>query len=222
MATRRRPECLPRPWSAVDEMHRPPAEPGGVARGVECGPDGVMKDEPSAGTALHVADFLDLERLDIPVRAEPGRYRRQRPPLVGRGKDQRCWEVGRIPAGGARICPCRHRRDFLLAQGDVVLVVLDADILLDEPGWHDSHSVAQTRTLFDTARPGPRVLVAEEHHRGDRVRSVTVLAATLKDRRDVPGERHLVVGGLASGRGSSGSQLVPAGILGLPGAHRRE
>ena len=171
-----------------------------------------------------VVEFLDLDRRHVAVLLEVDRDGAERGPLVGGGgrdddrrrlDDQirltdlplvrgaeleRRRQVGRIAQRGTVIGPDRDLLDLLLAQRDVVLVVLNPEVPLDEPRRHGAPFAAETRAHLHCAGPGPHLLVGEERHRRHRRRPVTVLAAPLQNRRDVAGERHLGVRGAGGGR----------------------
>ena len=102
--------------------------------------------------------------------------------------------VGRVAARRPVVDPRRDGLDLRVAQGGVALVVLDADVLLDVPGRHRVLRVPQAGALPDAPRPGPRVLVGDQRHRGSAVRAVALLAAPLQNRRDVlrPGDLGLL------------------------------
>src|SRR5262245_39754898 len=84
-------------------------------------------------------------------------------PLVAIGELARRREIGRVPVWRAAVHPRRDHGDFMIAQRRIVLETLDADVLLNEPGWH----LSQARLQFDA--PGPRAyfLVGEQRHRRD-------------------------------------------------------
>ena len=173
-----------------------------------------LAPEPRLGLGLQQAHLLHLDRLDVAVRGEAGRHGAVLVVIVGRHrghrhdrrghdevgladgphaglrKHQRRGQIGRIAARGAVVGPGRQGGDLRVAQRDVVLVVLDADGLVDEPRRH----LAQRGPVPDRAGPGTRLLVREERHRRHRVRPMAVLAGALQDGRDVPRERHLRAG----------------------------
>src|ERR1700730_12089505 len=62
-------------------------------------------------------------------------------------------DVSRVTLRSARVHPLDDRRDLSVAQRRIVLVLLDADRLVDEPRWH----LALGDALFRRPRPWPRV-----------------------------------------------------------------
>src|SRR5262249_4667173 len=68
----------------------------------------------------------------------------------------------------------------------------NTDVLLDVPRRHDTAVGPDRGALFDRLRPWPRVVVADERHRGHAVGTVTVLTAPLQDGSNVLGEGHVV------------------------------
>src|SRR5207249_7587931 len=100
-------------------------------------------------------------------------------------------QIGWVPTRRPRVGPLRNRGDLFIAQRRVILVVLDADVLLDVPGWHRAHPVTDGGALLHRARPGSCVLVGEQRHRRDLTGPMAVLAAALQNRREVFGEGYL-------------------------------
>ena len=171
-----------------------------------------MEDELATGAAACVADLLDFYRRNVSIFSQAGRLGRQRAPpirrvrlhghrlgvdddirltdrpLVRTGEDPWRGHVGRIAARRACVDPCRERRDLFLAQRKVVLVILNADGLVDEPWRHGAHLAAEAGPLFYRARPRPDLFVGDERHRRDRIRAVAGLTTALKNRRHVLGE----------------------------------
>src|SRR5206468_12737954 len=96
-----------------------------------------------------------------------------------------------IALGCALVRPLHDRVDLLGRERWIVLVLLDADMLVDEPGRH----LAARDLGLDRARPRTRVLVGEERHRRHHARPMAGLTRSLQDRRDVFCERHLAITG---------------------------
>jgi hypothetical protein len=179
------------------------------------GHDRVMEDEEPAdrrGPArdvLRVVDFLDLDRRHIailgqaglaeagaapPIRADRlhahlGRdddeIGRADGPALGIRDGERLRQIGGIAARRATVDPRRDLGDVVVAQREVVLVMLDADVLLDVPRRHRALTAADRRAALDRRRVRARVLVGQERHRRQRVGPMAVLTAALQDRRDV-------------------------------------
>ena len=190
----------------------------------------VVVDEPAADGPCVVADLLDLHRLHVAVLAQPGLDRRQRAPPVGivrrtrrrRSHDhqvgvahlprpgtregERRRQMVRVAARGAAVHPGADCRDLLLGQGHVVLDGLDADVLLQEPGRHHAHAVAERRAVLDAPRPRADLFVGHQRHRRQRVGAMTALAALLQDRRDVLREGHRLVACSLTGRQGRGRE----------------
>jgi len=80
------------------------------------------------------------------------------------------------------------RVDLCIGQRSIVLVLADADALVEVPGRH----LAQEHALPDRLGPRPRVLIRQKRHRRRRARVMARLARLLEDRRHVPGERHVL------------------------------
>ena len=164
-----------------------------------------------------VVELLHLDGGDVAVLGEPDGDGPEVGPLVGAGGghgDQRRLDdqvgladlplvlVTEVDGRGhvrgvaerrAGVDPAADQLDLLLAQRDVVLVVLDADVALDEPRGHRAALVAQSGPGLDGPRVGAHLGVGEQRHRGHRRGPVALLAALLEDRRDVPRERDLAV-----------------------------
>ena len=177
----------------------------------------VHDEQPAHGVRPHAArqvvPLLVLDGRNVAVLGQPGLHHTEHaPPVRGLGRDLegrgrqdeirladlplvhvdergRRRHVRRVAARRPAVDPRRDGRDLGVAQRPVVLEPLNADVLLDVPGRHDPHAIAQAGPLLDRARPGTDVLVADERHRGERVGTVALLAAPLQNRRDVPGER---------------------------------
>src|SRR5262249_11897712 len=154
-------------------------------------------------------DFLDLERCHVAIVGEAGRDARYFAPPVWcvalhqdllaldnkiRGADRprpgvgpllRRRHVGRIAARRAVVDPLRNRRDVVVAERWIVLELLDAEVLLDVPRRHYAGSRSDAGALLDGAGPRPYLVVGNERHRRHTLRAVAVLAAALKNRRDV-------------------------------------
>ena len=99
--------------------------------------------------------------------------------------------VGGIALGCALVHPLHDRVDLLVRERWIVLVLLDADVLVDEPRRH----LAGRDLGLDRARPRTRVLVGEKRHRRHHARPMAGLTRSLQDRRDVFCERHLAITG---------------------------
>ena len=172
--------------------------------------------------ALEVAHLPHLDRRDVAVFRQAGVDLAHRAPPVGGGRgnlDGRRLQnevrraelpighrgdrllggrVGDLTARGAVVGPLGDLRDLLVRQGDVALVLLNADVALDVPGRHHVGLADAAGPVLHGPRPGACILVAEERHRGDRLGAVAVLTAPLENRGDVLCVGHGVLGG---GRG---------------------
>ena len=71
---------------------------------------------------------------------------------------------GRVAARRAVVHPCGNLRDFLVGERHVVLELLDADSLVDEPGRHDVHPGAKPRAVLDGPRPRPHFFIRDQVH----------------------------------------------------------
>src|SRR5262249_52673240 len=96
-------------------------------------------------------------------------------------------QVGGVAFGGAVIDPLGDRRDLVIGERHIVLIVLDPDVLLDEPGRHGSALVAERGALLDRPGPRPRVLIGDQRHGRDAVLVVALLAASLEYRCNILG-----------------------------------
>ena len=94
-------------------------------------------------------------------------------------------------SGGGRSRPRPRSARSLLAQRRVVLVVLDPDVLLDEPRRHAASLVPEAGPHLHGSRPGTHVLVRQERLRRHRPRPMALLTAPLENGRDLLRERHL-------------------------------
>ena len=177
----------------------------------------VPADRGSAAAArvVEVVDFLDLEGGDVTILVEPdvdafdlappvGRIRLYdyvlrpddhvgRPDVPGAQTVEHAQgrHVGRVPTRCAAVGPLRDLCELDLTERRIVLVLLNADVLLDVPGGHHAGVRPDAGPLLDGAGPRPHVFVSDERHRRHAVGTMAVLAAALQNRRDVLGERHL-------------------------------
>ena len=120
----------------------------------------------------------------------------------------------------ARIHPPHDRLDLVVAQRDVVLVGLHADVLVDMPGRHEALLHAE----LDHARVALRRLVVEQRHRGERAGPMALHAMLPQDGRHVRGE-----GDLLPRRGRAGEHAAneeqpsepdpPPGTINRPSRH---
>src|SRR5271165_968589 len=101
----------------------------------------------------------------------------------------RSGHVSRIAHRGPRIGPLCKSRNLSVTQRDVVLKLLNADSLVDVPRRH----VPLSDLLLDGSGPRACILIREERHRPDTVRTVTVLASLLQNRGHVLRKRHLIL-----------------------------
>ena len=177
-------------------------------------PDHVVHDEASAhrlaarAARRHVVDLADLHRAHVAVRLERDRDRLDlTPPIRGiafhrdlvRRHDQvrpdrprggvapldRLGQVRRVALRSTVVDPRLDERELLVREGRVVLVVLDADVLLDVPRRHGAHAVADRRAPLDLLGVAADVLIRDQRHRAGAVGPVAGLAAPLQDRFDV-------------------------------------
>ena len=112
-------------------------------------------------------------------------------PLVGIGERLRRRHVGRVALRRAAIDPANDGLDFLLAQAQVVLQLLDADVAIVAIGRH----LARHHLLLDRTRPRARLLIGHQRHRSDRIGLMALLTVLLEDRRNVFGKRDRGRGG---------------------------
>ncbi len=166
--------------------------------------DDVMDDLRIARLDLHRLDPAIFGELDVGELIDPpvgaGRVHREvvrrrhlqiglaDEPVAFRPERQRRRHVGRVALRRAGVDPAHDGRDLVVAQRAIVLVVADADGLVEMPRRH----VAVRHALPDRARPRPHFVVGDERHRRRRARVMAGLAAFLEDRRDVFGERRLI------------------------------
>ena len=93
-------------------------------------------------------------------------------------------QVSPVTQGRSAINPASDRLDLIVAQGDVVLELLDADRLVQIPRRH----LARLGPSFHGRCPRPDFLVGGQRHRRHAVRLMARLALLLKNRRDIFGE----------------------------------
>jgi len=116
-------------------------------------------------------------------------------------------QVRRITFRRAIIRPSGDHRDLVVVEGGVLLVLLNADVLLDVPGRHRTGTITDRGALLDPPGEAPRLLVRDERHGSDAHRVVAILATPLQNRRDVPVERHVFR--IKSGIGGGSEGLCP-------------
>ncbi len=167
---------------------------------------------PRPVAARDVIDLADLHRFHVTVFGDRQLGRRELSPPVRRvrldqdlralddqigfagvpggpiGEHQRLRHVGGIAARRAAIGPLRDLNDLFFAQRRIVLVVLNADVLLDVPRRHDAGLVAQRGPRLHRAGPWPGLFVGQQRHRRDLARPMAVLTAALKNRRNIFGK----------------------------------
>ncbi len=105
-------------------------------------------------------------------------------PLVEVVELARGRHVGRVASRRSVVGPRHDGRNFLIAQGRIVLELADADRPVNVPR---RHFVLGDARLY-RPRPRARLFVSQERHRCDRTRTMAVLTGALKDRSDVLGE----------------------------------
>ena len=122
--------------------------------------------------------------------------------LSARRQDVARWPLARrrhvirVAEGRPPIDPADHGVDLGVAQRNVVGELANAHRRIDVPRRHD----ACRHLLADGARPWPHLPVSDKRHRRHAAGPVARLAASLKDRRDVAGERRVIrAGGLGAG-----------------------
>ena len=132
--------------------------------------------DPPVGTVRVHREVVRRRHLQIRLADEP----------VGVGRErQRRRHVGGIALRRAGLDPPRDRRDLVVSERSIVLVVTDPDGLVEMPRRH----VAVDDALLDRARPRPNFVVRRQRHRDRRAGMVARLTRLLKDRRDVFAER---------------------------------
>jgi hypothetical protein len=155
-------------------------------------------------------DDAALDRLDVAIffQVERGRQRAVEVRSSGRHLEVRVTdhEIRRADPPGGDVLFLRHRRhvgrvalrrsgvdplddggDLLVAQRRIVLVLLDANRLVEEPRRH----LALADALLDRTRPWPRVLVRQQRHRRDLVRTMAAHTRAIQNRRNVFAEGDL-------------------------------
>ena len=191
----------------------------------EAAADGVAAFVSAFLVAADVVDLADLDGLDVAVLGEARRDRFDVAPPVGHvafdqhlgelddqvgfARDphhfvvelERGREVGGVAFGGSGAPPLVDGVDLPVVERHVVLEVLDADVLLDVPGRHGAHAVADLRAADEAARVGLDLVEVDEGHRGDAVVAVAADAGALEDGRDVAAEGDVVRHGAVRGRG---------------------
>ena len=155
---------------AADFVHRPCADRPADTH------DGMVKHKKATHRraprlVARVVDFLDFHRRDVPILGQPRRHGSERAPIVradrfhldGWGRDDQIGradlpggvvhehpggrEVGGIAPRRTGVHPSLDPGDLLVAQRDVILESLNADLFLDEPRWHRPSAVAERRAL---------------------------------------------------------------------------
>ena len=132
-------------------------------------------DPPVRPLVVH-HEIVRRRHLQIRLADEPLRLRLEGP---------RRRHVGRVALRRARVHPADDGGDLVVVQRAVVLVVADADGLVQVPRRH----VAVRDALLNRARPRPGLFVGDERHRRRRALVMARLALRLEDRRDIAGER---------------------------------
>ncbi len=201
---------------AADLMDRP-RRVDALATALVGAPDHVVDhvaaaDGRAAAAVLgHVVEFLDLERRHVAIFGQAGRRGLNLAPPVGRvglhrdllhlhdqvGRADRPGggilvllrrrHVGRVAARSTGVRPLRDRGDLCRAERRIVLVLLDADVLLDVPRRHHAGLGPDAGPRLDGARPGAHLVVGLKRHRRHAVPAMAVLTAALKNRCDVFG-----------------------------------
>ena len=106
-------------------------------------------------------------------------------PLAGIGKRDRRRHVGGIASRRSVVDPQSDRPHLRLAEPQVVLQLLDADVTVVPIRRH----LAGEHPLLDGAGPGTHFLVGGQRHRSNRAGLVAVLTVLLQDGRHVLGKR---------------------------------
>src|SRR5205807_6155477 len=97
--------------------------------------------------------------------------------------------VGGISLRSAAVHPLNDRGDFLVSHRRIVIEVLHAHVLIDEPGWH----LPSNDFRLDGLGSRAHVFVSQQRHRSNGAGAMTNLAMLLQDRRHVPGEGDLIL-----------------------------
>src|SRR5215472_16573708 len=103
--------------------------------------------------------------------------------------------LSRITHRGPRVGPLYESRNLSVTQRDVVLKLLKADSLVDVPRRH----VPLGDLLLDRSSPRTCILICDERHRPDTVRTMAVLTRFLQNWGHALRERHLIL--IRFGRG---------------------
>ena len=93
--------------------------------------------------------------------------------------------VGRVARGGPGVGPSGDQGNLVVGQRQVILVLPDADGLIQVPRRH----LAVRDARADRPRPRTHLFVGRQRHRRRRARVVAGRALVLEDGRDVLGER---------------------------------
>src|SRR5206468_5111674 len=99
--------------------------------------------------------------------------------------------LGGISPRRAAVGPLRDPGELFLTEGGVVLVLLDADVFLDVPGWHRAALSPERGPRLDRSRVGPSVFIGPQRHRRERIGPMTRLTVLLQNRGDVLREGHV-------------------------------
>ena len=168
---------------------------------------------PSRALRGQVVDLADLHCFHIPVMLEGNVDRldlappicdstldedlirfhdqvRLDPPAVFTHRIQLHLQVRRVALRRAVVGPGLDLRELLVRQRRVLLVVLDADVLLDIPRRHRAHAVPDRRLVPDPRGVPSNFLIVGESHGARPARAVALHAAPCQNRRDVLRERH--------------------------------
>ena len=145
---------------------------------------------------LAVGDHVIGTRAHDKVRG--AKLLRKLPVRPGR-KFQRRRQIRRIAFRRTGVDPGRNQLDLFVAQGSVVLELLDADVRIDMPGRHDALAGA----ILDQESKGLHLPVIHQRHRADAVGIVAGDAFLLQDRRDVAGIGQAVLGRRNAVQGNS-------------------
>ena len=141
------------------------------------------------GSGFQFTPIIGSACLDRYFRSGNDQIRLSEGPLIVVTEGTKGRHVGRVAFGSAIVGPFGNSREFVFAQGEVVLVMLNADIFFNEVGRHDPSFVPQRGAFFDGFSPWPRLLVCHECHGGQALLVVAVLTAALQDRRNILRER---------------------------------
>ena len=164
---------------------------------------------PCACLMVYIIDFDDFHRFHVAIFRQADRHRGDLTPPV-RGSSQfgyftqnhnevwlastpfytvikyqwhRC--IGDVTLGRTATCPGGDYREIRIAEGGVILVTLNADILLYVPGRHGTGAVTQGCLVFNKPGKGGDFFIGHQGHGTCTTYAVAILATALQNWFDV-------------------------------------